>query len=92
MPRDEEFAEFDMDEAEFDARMEAAEAAELVAGPVRPTVTARTAHGTFRVTMPAVVSVSIGEADSSPIPSRRSVQERSLQCTGCACRPSALAS
>ena len=66
MPRDDEFAEFDMDEAEFDARMEAAEAAELVAGPVRPTVTARTAHGTFRVTMPAVVSVSIGEADSEP--------------------------
>ena len=64
MPGDEdEFAEFDMDEAEFDARMEAAEPAELVAGPVLPTITARTTHGTFRVTMPPLVSVSIGEVD-----------------------------
>ena len=69
MPCDEdEFAEFEMDEAEFDARMEAAEPAELIARPVRPTVTARTAHGTFKVTMPPLVSVSIGEADSEPAP------------------------
>jgi hypothetical protein len=65
---DDEFAEFDVDEAEFDARMEAAEPAELVSGPARPTITARTAHGTFRVTMPPLVSVSIGEADSEPSP------------------------
>lgn len=69
MPRDDdEFAEFDMDEVEFDARMEAAEPAELVAGPVRPTVTTRTAHGTFTVTMPPLVSVSIGEAGSEVTP------------------------
>lgn len=67
MPRDDdEFAEFDTDETEFDARMEAAEPAELVAGPLRPTVTAHTAHATFRVTMPPLVSVSIGEADTGP--------------------------
>jgi len=65
---DDEFAEFDMDEAEFDARMEAAEPAELVDCPPWPTVTARTAHGTFKVTMPPLVSVSIGEADSEVDP------------------------
>jgi hypothetical protein len=68
MPPDDEFAEFDMDEAEFDARMEAAEPGELVAGPARLTVTARTAHGTFVVTMPPLVSVSIGEADPGSEP------------------------
>ena len=69
MPCDEdEFAEFDMDEADFDARMEAAEPAELVVGPLLPTVTTRTAHGIFRVTMPALMSVSIGEADSELAP------------------------
>lgn len=68
MPRDDEFAEFDMDEAEFDARMDAAEPAELVAVPVRPTITTRTAHGTFTVTLPPLVSLSIGEVRSEIAP------------------------
>ena len=75
---DDEFAEFDMDEAEFDARMAAAEPAELVAGPARATVTARTAHGTFRVTMPVVVSVSIGEVDSGTDPDAAGAPEARL--------------
>jgi hypothetical protein len=66
--RDDEFAEFDMDEVEFDARMNAAQPAELVNRPVQPTVTARTAHGTFVVTMPALVSVTVGEAAAESAP------------------------
>jgi hypothetical protein len=72
MPGSDEFAEFDTDEATFDAMMRAAEPAELVAG--RHHVTVRV------VTLPAGVQVSVGNATSAgSLPGRSHESARRLR-------------
>jgi hypothetical protein len=65
---DHEFAEFETDDATFDAMMAGAESAEIIAGRQQTVVVVEQDDQTrFIVTMPAGATLSVGASGSQPV-------------------------